>query len=416
MKQVLLIDAPLLFREFLKEKLSIEKVVVEVAQGRRDAFTKMVSLLPSLIILDISTPLREVFDFLEKKRADPNASLIPVVVTGPIIPREAVARLAQYNVIKYFNKPINFDVFFESVGRMLKIAISIGNTPCILETHLNDNIIFIEIAQGLNREKLALLKYKLSEIIDQNHLSVPKIVLMMTDFSLSFVDGSNLELLFDNIIADPRIQKRNVKVLTLDTFTRDLIEGHTQYNGIECSTNLSTVLNALVDNTDQSSVTDLISDRILTQTNDTEEGTVQMRFYSETGLLEQSENAKTNNSPQIAVVDDDLVTKALLQRAFVTTGSQLEFFDSGAEFIAATNKKIYDLVILDLYMSGLSGFDILISMHNKKYPSPIIIYSNPTSRESVMQALKLGARSYLIKPLRPELILQKALEVMKTKR
>ena len=41
MKQVLLIDAPQLFREFLKEKLTAEKVTVDVAQGDRDAFTLM---------------------------------------------------------------------------------------------------------------------------------------------------------------------------------------------------------------------------------------------------------------------------------------------------------------------------------------------------------------------------------------
>ena len=70
-------------------------------------------------------------------------------------------------------------------------------------------LLFFQIARGLNREKLSLLKYKLTEIIDANKLTIPKLVIMLTDLSLSFIDGSNLEILFDSVIADSRIQKRN---------------------------------------------------------------------------------------------------------------------------------------------------------------------------------------------------------------
>jgi DNA-binding response OmpR family regulator len=63
-------------------------------------------------------------------------------------------------------------------------------------------------------------------------------------------------------------------------------------------------------------------------------------------------------------------------------------------------------------MPGLSGFDILKTLHSKQYKTPIIIYSNATSKESVVQALSLGAKSYLVKPLKPEALLQKAIEVL----
>ena len=411
MKQVLIIDAPPLFREFLKEKLSAEKVSVEMAQGRRDAFTKLVSLLPDLLIIDMAIPIREIIEFLTKKRNDPNASHIPIFMTGPIISREQVALLAQYNVVKYFNKPIKFDIFFESIGRILKTGFSIDITPCILEIHLNNNVIFIEIAQGLNREKLALLKYKITEIIDQNNLTIPKLVLMMTDLSLSFVDGANLELLLDNVISDSRVQKKNVKILSLDSFTKDLVEGHSQYEGIEVVTNLSAVLNNIIDNTDTNDIADLISDKILTPTDDVSQGTVQMRFYSESGVLD-ADDAVSDSNPKIAIVDDDSVTRTILQRIFTSINAQISLFDSGAEFLMATNKRVFDLVILDIFMPGLSGYDILKTLYNKQYKSPVIVYSNATSRDSVVQALSLGAKSYLIKPLKPEMLLQKAVEVL----
>ena len=411
MKQVLIIDAPPLFREFLKEKLSHEKVNVEIAHIKRDAFTKLVSSLPDLLIIDLSVSIREIIDFLTKKNEDPNASRIPVFMTGPIIAQDQISLLSQFNVVKYFNKPIKFDVFFESIGKVLKTGFSIDTTPCILEIHLNNDIIFIEIAQGLNREKISLLKYRISEIIEQNDITTPKIILMMTDLSLSFVDGANLEFLLDNVIADTRIQKKNIKILSLDSFTKELVRGHSQYDGIEVVTNLSNILPALIDNTESSNIADLITEKVLTPTEDISPATVEMKFYSDSGVLDSSDK-KINDNPHIAIVDDDQVTRTILQNTFKQINAEISLFDSGSEFLMATNKHIFDLIILDIYMPGLSGFDILKTLHSKQYKTPIIIYSNATSKESVVQALSLGAKSYLVKPLKPEALLQKAIEVL----
>ena len=411
MKRVLIIDAPPLFREFLKEKLSHEKVNVEIAHIKRDAFTKLVSSLPDLLIIDLSVSIREIIDFLTKKNEDPNASRIPVFMTGPIIAQDQISLLSQFNVVKYFNKPIKFDVFFESIGKVLKTGFSIDTTPCILEIHLNNDIIFIEIAQGLNREKISLLKYRISEIIEQNNIAIPKIILMMTDLSLSFVDGANLEFLLDNVIADTRIQKKNIKILSLDSFTKELVRGHSQYDGIEVVTNLSNILPALIDNTESSNIADLITEKVLTPTEDISPATVEMKFYSDSGVLDSSDK-KINDNPHIAIVDDDQVTRTILQNTFKQINAEISLFDSGSEFLMATNKHIFDLIILDIYMPGLSGFDILKTLHSKQYKTPIIIYSNATSKESVVQALSLGAKSYLVKPLKPEALLQKAIEVL----
>lgn len=411
MKRVLIIDAPPLFREFLKEKLSHEKVNVEIANIKRDAYTKLVSTLPDLLIIDLTVPLREIVDFLTNKNEDPNASRIPIFVTGPIIAQNQITVLSQFNVVKYFNKPIKFDIFFESIGKVLRTGFSIDTTPCILEIHLNNNIIFIEIAQGLNREKISLLKYRISEIIEQNNIAIPKIILMMTNLSLSFVDGANLEFLLDNVTADTRIQKRNIKVLSLDSFTKELVNGHGKYAGVEVITNLSSALPALIDNTESSNIADLITEKVLTPTEDASPGTVEMKFYSDSGVLDSNEK-KINDQPHIAIVDDDQVTRTILQNTFKQLNAEVSLFDSGSEFLMATNKHIFDLIILDIYMPGFSGFDILKTLHSKHYKTPIIIYSNATSKESVVQALSLGAKSYLIKPLKPETLLQKAIEVL----
>jgi len=412
MKQVLIIDEPPLFREFLKNKLTTEGIQVEFANGRRDAFTKMLNILPDLVIIDTANDYTQLTDLLKKKQENPNAKKIPVLLTGPVLSRDQVQELPRYNVSKYFNKPIKFDIFFESIGHILKLPLSIDTTQCIMDVHLNDNIIFIEIAQGLNREKMALLKYKISELLDDNNFTSPKIVLMLTNLKLSFIDGANLELLLDNITADSRILKKNVKILSFDHFTKELINGHTQYKGIEVTQNLAAVLNSLVQG-DSGEITDLINNKILTSTDDAEQGSIQMKFYSESGVLDNT-NANHKN-PVIAIVDDEIVTRTLLQNAFKQIHATCELFESGTDFLYASNTKVYDLIVLDIFMPGLSGFDILTRLHLQKYPSPVLIYSQATQRKAVIQALSLGAKSYLVKPLKAQEIIKKAQEIMNAK-
>lgn len=413
MKQVLIIDAPPLFSGYLKDKLNAEKIKVGFAEIKKDAFPKMLSALPDLIIINIDETHKDFFDFLTKKRDDPNASKIPIIITGPTMEREQVTSLSQYNVIKYFNKPIKFDIFFNAIARVFLASFAFDTTPCIMEIHVNNNVVFIEIADGLNREKLAILKYHLSEVIDLAHITTPKVVLMMSDLTLSFVDGSNLELLLDNILSDARIQTKNLKILSMDSFTKDLVAGHPQYAGIQVATALPIILNSIVDKNETTDIADLITEKVLNYTDELDVGLVQTQFHFEvSGEEDESSSALAST---IAVVDDDNVTRTMLEQTFSGINANVSCFANGSEFLTSTNKTEYDLIILDTNLPGLSGFDVLKILQNKQYFSPIIVYSSEKSKESVMQALSLGAKTYLVKPLKPEIMLQKAIEVLRSK-
>ena len=273
MKHVLIIDASPTFLEFLKDKLEEEKIEVTSIQGKRDAMTKIISILPDLVILDINedNAFSAMLGFLQKVNADPNASRIPVIAVGPIYERSEIEIFAKLGLVKYFVKPIKFDIFFESIGHILRTAFSMDITPCVLDLHRNGNIIFIEIAQGLNREKIQLLKYKLGEITNAEKIS-PKIILMMSNLELTFVDGFNIEFLLDCILANSRIHAKNIKILSFSSFVKDLIDGHEDYSGIEVVTDISQVLNSVLDNSSSSQVSDLITDNILATGEDDTEG------------------------------------------------------------------------------------------------------------------------------------------------
>ena len=415
MKHVLIIDASPTFLEFLKDKLEEEKIEVTSVQGKRDAMTKIISILPDLVILDINedNAFSAMLGFLQKVNADPNASRIPVIAVGPIYERSEIEIFAKLGLVKYFVKPIKFDIFFESIGHILRTAFSMDITPCVLDLHRNGNIIFIEIAQGLNREKIQLLKYKLGEITNAEKIS-PKIILMMSNLELTFVDGFNIEFLLDCILANSRIHAKNIKILSFSSFVKDLIDGHEDYSGIEVVTDISQVLNSVLDNSSSSQVSDLITDNILATGEDDTEGSLEIRFSSDASAIlpDETDMQEDSKKPKVAIVDDDAVISKLLSSAFEAAGFVCKQYSTGTEFLSQFSKSKYDIIILDIFMPGISGFDTLKRLQNVPSPPPVIVYSQAVDREMIIQILSFGAKQYIVKPQKPEVIVQKALEII----
>ena len=415
MKHVLIIDASPTFLEFLKDKLKEEKIEVTSIQGKRDAMTKIISILPDLVILDINedNAFSAMLGFLQKVNADPNASRIPVIAVGPIYERSEIEIFAKLGLVKYFVKPIKFDIFFESIGHILRTAFSMDITPCVLDLHRNGNIIFIEIAQGLNREKIQLLKYKLGEITEAEK-TAPKIILMMSNLELTFVDGFNIEFLLDSILSNTRIHAKNIKILSFSSFVKDLIDGHEDYSGIEVVTDISQVLNSVLDNSASSKVSDLITDNILATGEDDTEGSLEIRFSSDASAIlpDETDMQEDSKKPKVAIVDDDAVISKLLSSAFEAAGFVCKQYSTGTEFLSQFSKSKYDIIILDIFMPGISGFDTLKRLQNVPSPPPVIVYSQAVDREMIIQILSFGAKQYIVKPQKPEVIVQKALEII----
>lgn len=414
MKKVLIIDSHQLFRDFLKNKLSLDQIEVTLSQQNRDGYTKMISTLPNLVIMDMGEDNKNEMDLLEKKASDINTVNIPVIIMGPVAERANIASLAKYGVIKYFAKPIQFDVFFDAIGKVLKIPLSMDLTPSVLDIHHNGNIIFIEFAQGLNQEKLSLLQYKLTDMIEHEGIESPKVIIMFTGLDLSFVDGCNIEFLIENILACPKIHTKNVKILSTNKFIADLVEGHKAYAGIEVSDNLPRILNSLVDTSITSSVSDLITDRIITSSavSDEEISSINNNFFSD----KSSDAIDSTNSGtvlHVAIIDSDTQSLLLTRTVFETVGSKCSQYIRGEDFLADYEPGKFDLVILDIQLSDNLGLEILQTFQHQHDAPPVVIYSQSLQKDLVVKVLSAGARSYIIKPQKPNILLQKCLSLLR---
>ena len=410
MKKVLIADKHTLFREFLTTKLEEDQIEVILTQENRDTYTKMITVLPNLIILDMEDDSQEEMEFLERKIENFNTINIPVVVTGPSQDKSNLAALAKYGVVKYFAKPIQFDIFFDSIGKILHTPLSIDTTPCVLDLHRNGNLIFIELAHGLNREKMVLLQYKLSEMIEREEIDNPKIVIMLTNLELSFIDGYNIEFLIDNVLACPKVHNKNVKILSLSPFVKELLSGHPQYADIEMANQLPRLLTSLVDTTITSSVSDLITDKILTQSNEfgDDSGTVDTRFsYEAGGSLDDG------TVLNVAIIDADAKFAEQTKQIYESISANVTVYNSGKVFCDSYIQDKFNLVILDVLMPDNSGIQVLQFLHQRSNTPDVIVYSANIQRDSIVKVLSLGAKHYLVKPQKPNVLIQKSLATIK---
>lgn len=414
MKKVLIADSHPLFRDFLKQKLSEDQIEVITTQENRDIYTRVLTNLPNLIILDMDEDNTMEMDFLEKKMQDTNCADIPVIVTGPKQDRSTIAAYAKYGVIKYFEKPVQFDMFFKSIGLVVHVPLSMDTTPCILDLHRNNNIIFVELAQGLNREKIALLQFKLSEMIEREKIESPKVVIMLTNLELSFVDGYNLEFLIDNVLACPKIHNKNVKILSLSNFVQELLNGHENYAGIEMTKNLSRVLNDIVDTSVTSDVSDLITNKFLTPSyEESDNASIATRFSSDSTA--EGAVKKTGTVITVAIVDSDESSLELTKNYFEQAGASCFTYTRGPDFLSNYEVNKFDLIVLDVLLADQTGLSLLQTLHSKPHSPPVVIYSQSLQKDIIVKVLSAGAASYLVKPQKPAYLVQKCLSVLKTR-
>jgi two-component system response regulator HydG len=116
---------------------------------------------------------------------------------------------------------------------------------------------------------------------------------------------------------------------------------------------------------------------------------------------------------RILVVDDHVEMAELLADQLADAGYTVEAVQGGEQAIRSIRERPYDLVITDLRMEGVDGFDVLDFTRKADPTLPVIIMTAFGAIESAIDAMKRGASHYLTKPFRLEEVLlyvERALE------
>ena len=121
-------------------------------------------------------------------------------------------------------------------------------------------------------------------------------------------------------------------------------------------------------------------------------------------------------SKTILIIEDDKFLRELISQKLTKEGFPISEAIDGEEGIKKIKEEKPGLILLDLILPGIDGFEVLSQM--KEDPSvssiPVIILSNLGQKEDVEKGLKLGAVDYLIKAhFTPGEIIEKIKAVLK---
>lgn len=118
----------------------------------------------------------------------------------------------------------------------------------------------------------------------------------------------------------------------------------------------------------------------------------------------------------ILIIEDDQFLRELIARKIIGEGFGVLEAASGEQGIEKTKQEKPDLILLDLMLPGIGGFEVLKKIKEDKNSNsiPIIILSNLAEPEEMEKGLKMGAVDFLIKAhLTPREIIDKVKSVLK---
>jgi adenylate cyclase len=108
----------------------------------------------------------------------------------------------------------------------------------------------------------------------------------------------------------------------------------------------------------------------------------------------------------LLVVDDNRVNRLLLGRALEQLGHTVAFAENGREALEALRQRRVDLVLLDIEMPEMNGYQVLeaLAADPRLRDLPVVMMSSVEEVDSVARCIEMGAEDYLFKPVNPVLL------------
>lgn len=118
---------------------------------------------------------------------------------------------------------------------------------------------------------------------------------------------------------------------------------------------------------------------------------------------------KPQDVPAILIVDDSDANLRLYRAILQDAGAELVAVRSGAQAIALCAERSFAMVLLDVHLSDMSGFDVAQALRRSGATSPVVFVSAVYTHEAdAFRGYRLGAVDYILSPVVPEILRAKA--------
>lgn len=127
------------------------------------------------------------------------------------------------------------------------------------------------------------------------------------------------------------------------------------------------------------------------------------RAREEGNQVVASDDVEDESSARVLVAEDDEISATILLHRLEKEGLDVVRFDNGREAYEAALNDVPDLVILDIKMPGMDGFEVLERL--RRTPAyaevPIILLTSMGSEADIVRGFNIGADDYVLKPFSP---------------
>jgi DNA-binding response OmpR family regulator len=122
-----------------------------------------------------------------------------------------------------------------------------------------------------------------------------------------------------------------------------------------------------------------------------------------------------NSNGRILIIDDEAGLRQMMARVLQRAGYEVTTAANGSDGIALASEHPFDLLYLDIRMPGLNGLEVLKIIHAKFPDLPVVLFTAQPDVHSAVEALRRGAIDYLLKPLKPQAVIDRTQAILASK-
>lgn len=115
---------------------------------------------------------------------------------------------------------------------------------------------------------------------------------------------------------------------------------------------------------------------------------------------------------RILIIDDDKELCVLIKQSVLSENIEADFCNNGREGLQKLKEAEYQLVILDIMMPGIDGFEVLGEIR-KESRLPILMFTSKNDSVSKVRGLRAGADDYLTKPFDMEELIARIISLIR---
>ncbi len=409
MNKIIVIESDELLRTFITEKLRNFNFEVIPCKDGFEGIIKIKNEVPDLIIMNLILDRMNALQVLKEKGEYKTTTSIPVILISGNMDKDAMDKLSKYKITRIMSKPIKLDTLVLNINEILKLKIELDKTQSLVDIHLNDDVLFIEVSTGLNKEKIEILKYKIAQIRANYAKNIMKVLVIFTNIQDSPDNLLKLNLLFEIIQNSTEASNSGIKILTTSNAVITNMP-KTDFSGIEVTDDFGKAIDTFgkIDAFAYGDEIEDIKTDFLNTHHAAADEHVELSFAHEKIQMK----AMLRDKHSIAIVDDDLYILEYMATVLEREEWTIYTYESAKVFLSDMWINKPDLIFLDLMMPEMNGFQLVKVLQERNIFIPTVIVTALSQKEMVLKAREFGITNFLTKPLSSDKLIAKAEELL----